>query len=164
MPKMCSRSATPSAAISYHLANGPVEVAPLLALAHHGLEVFLQDDLVLHGVLDDGAHEIGGKARCVDGARAEMASLGPSTDGDRDGFRRRQRTRWRFEFEFAIERLAIAQLAEDGDDAGDLLVRRLDPRQLQAAADLRHALDDDLGLLLEIRRQRQYHHIEASLQ
>src|SRR6516225_4776229 len=117
MPKMCSRWAAPSAAISHHLADGTVEVAPLLALAHDCLEVFVQDDLVLHRVLDDRADQVGSQTLCVDSTRAEVAGLGPCTDRDRDRLGGGQGARRGLELELAIKRLAIAQLAEDGDDA-----------------------------------------------
>src|SRR5215467_2764703 len=108
MPKRWSRSVAVwaiSATRLHDLADGAVEIAPVLALAHDRLEILLQHNTVLHRVLHDRAHKIRGEALRVDGARAEMAGLGPGADGHRDRLGGRERARGRLELELAVERL-----------------------------------------------------------
>src|SRR5262249_34110639 len=92
MPSKCRRSGR-CAATSHHFADRTIEVCPGFALAHHRFEVFLQNDLVLHRILDNGTDQIGRHALRIDLAGAEMAGLRPRADRDRDGLGRRQRTR-----------------------------------------------------------------------
>ena len=68
----------------------------------------------------------------ADRAPAEMRGLGPGADADRDRLRRGQRARGRLQLELAVQRPAVAQFAEDGDDAHDLLHRgAFDRRQAE---------------------------------
>ena len=59
---------------------------------------------------------------------------------------------------------AVAQLAEDGDDAADLVDAVGHGRQVEGAADLVDAARDDVDLGLGGRRQRQHHRVEAAAQ
>ena len=51
---------------------GAIEVLPAVALFHDGLEVFLPDDAILHGIFDDGADHAAGQIRGAQRAIAEM--------------------------------------------------------------------------------------------
>src|SRR5262244_2760526 len=149
MPNRWMRSAAARLTISNHLADRSIKVVPLLALADDGLEIFLQDDAILNRVLHDCTHEVGGERLRVDDARAEMSGFCPGADGDGDCLGGRQRAGGGLQLELAIESLTVAQFAKNGDHARDLLLGRRDLRQLEAAANLADALDDDSGLFLE---------------
>src|SRR5262249_54867219 len=108
LPKRGTRS---SMAL-HHGADRGVQIGPVLALPHHVLEILLQGDGVLHRVLHHRADEVGGEARGIDLAVAEMAGLGPGANADRDRLGGRERAGDGLELHLAVQRLPVAQLAE----------------------------------------------------
>src|SRR5262249_22643918 len=89
---------------SDHFTDRRVEIGPAVAATHDVLEIFLQRHRVLHRILDDCAHQIAGKARCVDAAAAKVSSLRPGADADGNRLRGRERTGDGLELHLAIER------------------------------------------------------------
>src|SRR5262245_58490414 len=107
--------------ISYHVANGAIEIGPPVARSHDVLEVLLQGQRVLNRILDDGADEVRGEALRIEPSAAEVAGFRPGPDPDRDGLGGRQRPGRGLELQLAVDRLSVAQLAEDRDHPCELL-------------------------------------------
>src|SRR5690606_34592320 len=115
------------------LPAGAVEVLPAVALADHGLEIFLPDDPVGRGIAHDRAEQA---RRHVPGPQhpvAEVGCQGQPAGDDGDGLRRRQRAAGGLELRAAVGGDAAAQLAEDGDDPADLVDAVRQHRQVEGA-------------------------------
>ena len=119
---------------------GAIEVFPAVALLDHRLQVFQPDHAVLHGVFDDRAGQAGGEIVGAQGAVAVVGGHGQAAVDHRDGLGGRERAAGRLELGLAVGGDAVAQFAEDGDDAADLLQRGLLGGQLQGAAQAGDAL------------------------
>lgn len=98
-----------------------VEVLPTLAFLDDGLEVFLHDDAVLHGVFDDGTDHAAGDVAGFEAAVAEVGGEGDAVGDDADGLGGAERGGGLLEFALAVGGLAVAEFAEDGDDAADVV-------------------------------------------
>src|SRR5215210_1020007 len=142
------------------LAALAVEVLPALALAHDGLEVFQPGHAVLDWVFDDGAGETRGHVAGFHRAVAVEGGARQAAGEDAYGLGGGERARRGLQLRPAVLRDAAAQLAEHGDDATDLLHRRLFGRQLQRPSQRRHAPLHDLDLLLYRLRHRQNDRVE----
>src|SRR5829696_6896859 len=102
-----------------------VEILPAVALLHNGLEILHPDDAVLDGVLHDRAGDPGGEVAGSDSAIAEVGRHGEPAVHDRDGLGRGKAPRGGLELGLPVGGDTVAQLAEDRDEAADLLDRWL---------------------------------------
>ncbi len=82
---------------------------------------------------------------------------------DGDGLTGAQRAAGRLDFGPAVLGQPGAQLAEDGDDAADLLGRGQLGRQFQRPAQVGHAAADNGHLFVGRGRQRQHNRVKAPL-
>ena len=143
---------------------GAVEVGPVAALAHHGLQVLRPHHLIGHRVAHHRPEDPGGHVRGPQDAVAEVGAHGQAVGDHRDRLRRGQGARRRLQARASVLRHALAQLAEDGDHATDLLQGALRGRQLERRAEVLHAAGHDAHLLLRRGRQRQHHRVETASQ
>src|SRR5829696_8678809 len=102
-----------------------IEILPAVALLHHGLEVLHPHDAVLDGILHDRAGDPGREIAGTNGAVAEVGRHGEPAVHHRDRLGGGEASRGRLELGLPIGGHAVAQLAEDRDEAADLLDRRL---------------------------------------
>src|SRR6185312_15092822 len=130
------------------LPAGAVEVLPAVALLDDGLEVFQPGDAVLDRVLDDGPDEPRGDVAGPQDAVAEVGGQGEALVDDRDRLAGAHRPARLLDLRLAVGGLPVAELAEDGHDAADLLQAGRLGWQLQGAAQRLDAQPDDLNLLV----------------
>ena len=110
-------------AIVSRVAAGVVELAPAVAVPDHTLEVLAPRHVVVQGVAHDGADDAAGDVVGAQRAVAEVGGEGEAVGDHRDRLGRRQRAGRRLQAGAAVGGDAGAQLAEDRDDAADLVGR-----------------------------------------
>ncbi|CCB76392.1 exported protein of unknown function [Streptantibioticus cattleyicolor NRRL 8057 = DSM 46488] len=147
-----------------HLPARPVEVLPALPLPHHRLQVFPPDQPVGRRVADHRAEHPRRDVRGAQHTVAEVGRQGEATGDHGDGLGGGERAGGRLDPGAPVGGDPFAQLAEDGDDAPDLVRPLRHRRQVDAAADLRDPAGDDGDLLLDGCGQWQDHGVEPPAQ
>src|SRR5712672_1496917 len=133
-------------------------------LFHDVAEIIFPDDEIFIVVFDDRALKTRGKVVVADAAVTEISGKSHAVGEQGNGFGGREDAGRSFDFIFAVERLAGAQFAENGDDfANRVFVGNL-RAQLEAGSEFTDALGDDGDFGFEIGWGGKNDDVEAALQ
>src|SRR5579859_2232834 len=134
--------------------TGAIEIFPTTAIFYNCLQVFQPDHTILYRVLDDCSCKACCQITSPQCAIAIIASHSQTAIDDRDSLCGRKCSTWGFDLCFAIRGNTIAQLAENGHYAADLLQSWLLSWQLERFPQAGNTSIDNINLFLYGVRQR----------